>query len=401
MENLFKRKLLQLLIVISFITSSASLACSSFVQNNGDNFVFGYNNDYPHDVHLYVITNTRGITKEAFVEDDNPAKWTSKYGSITFNMGKEYPMAGMNEKGLVVSNMTLAGGGKYSEKDERPGIDSALPWVQYQLDNSASVEDVINSDKKIRLVFGEGDPSLHFLVSDKEGNIAVIEFLRGKMVVHTGDELPIPLVTNYKYDSEIKKLVEFMKFGVGDEISSLGSEPMNMDTWIKDKINFGDMRSIMGTYMLKKNQKELDKSLVDSAFVILESMHMYSKKENFSQNQFTAVFDPINMQIYYYTKKNSEIRKLDFKDFDLITPSLGLMYDMDLNITNVKNDFIPYSSDVNKKLLQEFITSFVTTQRIPIDSPLYKEIQLRFDIFGEYPETLQYPGKELQNKEEK
>jgi len=31
------------------------------------------------------------------------------------------------------------------------------------------------------------------------------------MVVHTGDELPVPLVTNWKYDSEIKKLIEFIR----------------------------------------------------------------------------------------------------------------------------------------------------------------------------------------------
>jgi penicillin V acylase-like amidase (Ntn superfamily) len=351
MKYLFKQKLLQLLILIAFIASSAGMACSSFVLKNGDRFVLGYNMDLPVDVHLAVMTNTRNIAKQAKIIHDIPAKWTSKYGSITFNFSKEYPFAGMNEKGLVVSALVLENGGKIPEKDERPGVDINLPWVLYQLDNSASVEDVINSDKKIRPTLAEGNSSMHFLVSDKAGNVAVIEFLRGKMVVHSGNELPVPLVTNYKYDSEIKKLVKFLKFGDGDKITALGTEPMNKDNWEKDTLNNGDLRSIMGTYLLKDYQKKLDNPLVEGAFEILKSITN-------DTNQFAAVFDPINMLIYYKTKKNPEIRKLDFKDFDFITPSMGLMYSMDKDFTDVKKDFEPYTKEADDKLMHEFLASF-------------------------------------------
>jgi penicillin V acylase-like amidase (Ntn superfamily) len=155
MKNSFKHKLLQLFILIGIIASSAGIACSSFVLKNGDKFVFGYNHDFAPDVNFYIMTNTRDIKKTAFVENDKPAKWTSKYGSITFNMGKEFPMAGMNEKGLVVALHSLDNGGKLPNKDKRATVGNGASWVQYQLDNSASIEDIIASDKIIRCSLGK------------------------------------------------------------------------------------------------------------------------------------------------------------------------------------------------------------------------------------------------------
>jgi penicillin V acylase-like amidase (Ntn superfamily) len=41
-------------------------------------------------------------------ESPNPAKWVSRYGSVTFNQyGCENPTGGMNEAGLVVEQMWL------------------------------------------------------------------------------------------------------------------------------------------------------------------------------------------------------------------------------------------------------------------------------------------------------
>ena len=37
-----------------------------------------------------------------------PARWTSKFGSVTFNQyGKDNPMGGVNERGLVIEVMEL------------------------------------------------------------------------------------------------------------------------------------------------------------------------------------------------------------------------------------------------------------------------------------------------------
>jgi penicillin V acylase-like amidase (Ntn superfamily) len=132
----------------------------------------------------------------------------SKYGSITFNQyGKEFPTGGMNEKGLVVELMWLDET-RYPNPDQRPAV-GVLQWIQYQLDNSSTTAEVIGSNSQIRI--SEKTAPIHFLVADAAGNVATIEFLDGKMVVHKDKELPFPVLTNDTYASSVqtaKPLIE-------------------------------------------------------------------------------------------------------------------------------------------------------------------------------------------------
>lgn len=90
-----------------------------------------------------MIVNPRGVAKTAFVDKgEEPACWTSKYASVTFNQfGQEKPFGGMNEAGLVVEQMML-GETEYPAPDGRPVIE-LLQWIQYQLDCCRSTAEVI------------------------------------------------------------------------------------------------------------------------------------------------------------------------------------------------------------------------------------------------------------------
>ena len=183
--------------------------------------MFGKNFDWVVDDGL-VIANQRGIEKTALVPFLNrPAKWTSKYGSITFNQfGWELPYGGINEAGLVVETMLLFES-KYPPKDKRAAI-GMLQWVQYQLDNCRTVDEVIATNKRIRIF---GDPKvkmgLHYLVADATGKAASIEFLDGKMVCHSGPDLPLKALTNLPY----KECLAYVETGEGDASKSLNSLP--------------------------------------------------------------------------------------------------------------------------------------------------------------------------------
>jgi choloylglycine hydrolase len=82
---------------------------------------------------------------------------------------------------------------KYPESDDRPVL-GVLQWIQYQLDNNATIEEVIATDAKIRI--SPNNPPLHYLIADASGNAATIEFFNGKIVVHKGKDLPFPVLTN-------------------------------------------------------------------------------------------------------------------------------------------------------------------------------------------------------------
>lgn len=120
------------------------------------------------------MVNKRNLIKKAdnfFDPESKTVEWISKFGSITFNQyGKEHPMGGMNEVGLVVEVMWLSGS-RYPNADSRPAL-GELPWVQYQLDNFSTVKEVIDSDSSIRI--STDSQPLHFLVCDRSGEAATI-----------------------------------------------------------------------------------------------------------------------------------------------------------------------------------------------------------------------------------
>jgi penicillin V acylase-like amidase (Ntn superfamily) len=77
--------------------------------------------------------------------DQNPAKWSSKYGSIVIEVSN-YDNAGvdgMNEKGLTARLLYLEAT-KYKDRDERPGV-SYLHWLHYVLDDAATVSKALSS----------------------------------------------------------------------------------------------------------------------------------------------------------------------------------------------------------------------------------------------------------------
>ncbi len=173
-------------------------ACSVFQIVDGETVVIGYNFDWFKPISAHAFVNPREADKVAMaVGGDKPAVWTSKYGSVTFSgFGREFPFCGMNEVGLVVIQ-ALLGSTIYSELDERLSL-SELQWIQYQLDTAESIADVIASDSQIRISKYTLAP-LHFFVSDRSGETAIIEFIGGKMSVSSGKRMPIKVMVNTPY----------------------------------------------------------------------------------------------------------------------------------------------------------------------------------------------------------
>ncbi|MCK7541443.1 MAG: linear amide C-N hydrolase [Marinilabiliales bacterium] len=116
----------------------------------------------------------------------------------------------MNEAGLVIELMWLTPT-EYPNADRRPTL-RELQWVQYQLDTAATVQDVIASDKAIRIEVNEGTP-IHFLLCDRKGGAAAIEFLGGRMRAYTGQDLPVKALTNSTYEY----CLDFLELSGADE----------------------------------------------------------------------------------------------------------------------------------------------------------------------------------------
>src|ERR1051325_5244663 len=189
------RRILALAILLG---SLPAFACTTFVLEGGNRIYLGRNLDWDWEDGI-VVVNQRNVQKRAFVMSTNAVKWISKFGSVTFDQfGRELPFGGMNEAGLVVENMWLDET-QYPKTDARPEI-NMLQWIQYQLDNFSTVQQVIESDKKIRLENTPVRARIHYLVCDAQGDSATIEFLNGEMKVHHGKELPYRALANDPYE---------------------------------------------------------------------------------------------------------------------------------------------------------------------------------------------------------
>jgi penicillin V acylase-like amidase (Ntn superfamily) len=123
------------LILVCFFLNQA-LACTTFCLRGNGEVLFGRNYDWDIGDAL-IFVNKRGVIKTSTEESPKPAKWVSKYGSITFNQyGRENPTGGMNEVGLVVEQMWLDET-QYVKDPSLPTI-GTQEWIQYLLDTSAT-----------------------------------------------------------------------------------------------------------------------------------------------------------------------------------------------------------------------------------------------------------------------
>jgi choloylglycine hydrolase len=312
------------------LQSTQSTACTTFLIKRNGQLVFGRNYDWVTGSG-FVTTNLSGLSKSSLQSTDkSPLKWTSKYGSITFNQyGKEFPTGGMNETGLVVELM-WADGTQYPEADERPAL-GVLQWIQFQLDNYSTVAEVLSSDRLIRI--SQDNPPLHYLVADAQGNAAAIEFYGGRLTVHTGKDLPFPVLTNSTYEQSAKS-VTTANFQQGN--SSFDFQDNSLQ-------RFAKACSMIRDY----NVRRIDVAPVDYAFSILE---------NVSQQGFTKwsiVYDIANRRISFRTDGYQEIRNLPFESFRFDCNSGSKVLDINQHLQgNVASRFVPFTDSFNRKVLE-------------------------------------------------
>lgn len=304
-----------IILIFLIINSITGFTCTTFILKSAGELVFGRNLDWYSDNGIIVI-NKRNITKTSLVfPPEKQIKWTSKYGSITFNQfGKEFPYGGINEKGLVVEIMVADA--EYPKLDNRPAVNE-LQWIQYQLDNSSTIDEVINSDKILRI--SKISQELHFLVCDSAGNTAVIEYKSGKMLIYRNKDLPIPVLENDIYS---KSLNNFNK---------------------NVSCRFTTAAQMINDY--KSNQP-----IINYSFSILNKVAL--------NGSWSIVYDIKNMKIHFKTESNQTIRIIDINSFDFDCKKESMIYDLKLpDSGNIDNLFIPFDSKTNKLKMQDAVES--------------------------------------------
>lgn len=346
-----KKTIIAALALMSILPPLArpAAACTTFCLRKGADAIFGKNYDWHFD-DGFVLTNKRGVAKSAAPPEDVPARWTSKYGSVTFNQfGREFPSGGLNEAGLAVELMWLDST-RYPAPDARPAL-SSLEWIQYQLDNYATVAEVARNAGGLRIT-SEG--KLHFLVCDKGGSCATVEFLDGKAVVHDGASLPVPALTNHPYEDSLR----FREANARDE------------------------KAIAGKGSLQRFSRAAARAEAFSQQGAPDPVrYAFDTLADVAQGKFTQwsiVYDLKAGRVYWRTRQNPAVRSVALADFDFSCGTPVKMLDVQEGDGPVASRFADYSPEANLKLV----------------SVVYQKVQKAIPVRPDEVEaTLAQPGR--------
>jgi len=296
--------------------------------------------------------------------------WKSRYGSVTFNpLGRELPDGGMNEAGLFIWEM---GFGPEYPTDERLPILFQMQWMQYQLDNYATVEEVTANVDRVALD-GWG---WHYFVADRSGNAAIIDHLDGSARVYTGSELPLPLCTNSSYPVAMEFLSEHEGFGGDIEIT---------------QTRFGTIPVfIYGAKLLSEHTNE---EPVQYCLDTLDAMG--------TGLRWSVVFDAQNTTAHFTTnvEKNRRSFKFSPEDFD---PALGSRM-LDVNATgtgDVRPAFLPYDREADVVLLAGILELFdevsdgtIAVAEAAVARLDYRDLTEAYDIRGAWNGSVTVPDE--------
>ncbi len=334
-----------LVLILLLLLPVPGKTCTTFFLDLEDRPVLGTNFDWSLGSGMIII-NKRGLLKMgmAVAEDDfvSPPVWTARYASLSFNQyGRETPMGGINEAGLVVHQMMLREA-RFPQPDSRKPLKN-LQWIQYQLDNACSVAEVIKSTEQVRIQNKEV-PGLHYMIADSSGDCASIEWIRGKLVVHRGATMPVKILANNTYRDSFRYLKRHKSFGGSmafDESSSLSLD------------RFARAARMVTAYPDKSSIPA-----VDYAFDVLGNVAD-------DTTQWRIVYDINRLRIYYKTRKSSRLRWLDIDEFDLSCSDSVKIIDVDANLTgNISQHFIDYTRPINTQYIRHAFSNTSFSQHI-------------------------------------
>jgi len=207
--------------LIGLFSASIALACTRVVWVAANDQVFvGRTQDWTEKADSAFRVYSRGMERTGAVKE-NPYKWTSKYGSLVITGYDLATHEGVNEKGLSAQILYLAGDCDYGKRDPKLEAIGVTQWVQYFLDNYATVAEAIEAQKTITfqidtLILPNGFPTLvHLSIADKSGDSAVIEYVGGKAKVYHDKRFTV-MTNEPTYDKQIENLKQYRTFG-GDK----------------------------------------------------------------------------------------------------------------------------------------------------------------------------------------
>lgn len=313
-----------------------ALACTTFSYTVGaQNYVAKSYDWHQEDALVYV--NKRNVAKASIkvFPHDIPVTWISKYGSITFNQyGRELPNGGLNEAGLVVEVMEFQSA-EYEQADARPSVNESQ-WVQYMLDNAASIQEIRSLAPNLRV--SKILVPLHYMACDSSGSCATMEYINGQLVVTSQTDDRTKVLTNNSYAESLAYLSQFARFG-GDRPTPTGPGSLN--------------RFVRAAYFLDQGSSKNQADQFSRGFEGLNSVKT-------SITQWNIVYDIQGKRVAFNSRSAAPIKWINMNAFafECSKPAMALPM-ISQEAGDATTRFTPYQFTQNYDLIQRSMSGQV------------------------------------------
>ncbi|MFD4368261.1 linear amide C-N hydrolase [Rhodococcus sp. NPDC058521] len=277
----------------------------------GGAVLVGRNMDFHKDLMTNLWSQPRGIER-----DDGVAgrlTWTSKYGSVIVTAFDLISVDGLNEAGLAGHVLWLAES-TYGEPDEtRPALSQAI-WLQYFLDNFATVAEAVDwiAQTEVQVVqmsdpTGGSPPTIHLALDDAGGDSAIIEYIDGGPRVYHDASYRV-MTNSPTYDRQIQLLGRWQGLG--------GDQPLPGDTEAEHRF----ARAAYYSSRLPTPTDGID--AIASMFSVIRNAAQPFRipdpgKPDASQTIWQTVTDLTNKRLVFESTTRPNIVWVDLADLDL------------------------------------------------------------------------------------
>lgn len=197
------KRYLWVLVLFCLCTENQLIACSVFNVKTKDGVLIGRNFDYHIDGgHIQFI----------------PASKRKNGIMIIQQRGRNWPYEGINDQGLFIGMAAVPNTSvkHYPLKSKS----TSLGIIRKALRKFSTVEEVIEFFKSRSIIFGRffGAPMIHYMIVDKKGNSAIIEFVDNELKV-IRKKGKYQAMTNF-YQSKVDKETTCERFQYIDRLLS-------------------------------------------------------------------------------------------------------------------------------------------------------------------------------------
>ncbi len=303
-----------LCLLLLFVITESVFACTRVVYHGPNGlYLTARSMDFEMNIPTNLWIFPRGMVRDG-AAGPSSLKWTSKYGSLIASGYDISTLDGMNEKGLV-GNLLWLQETSYPEikKDNAKKEIGLAIWLQYVLDNFATVDEAVKELSKEKfVVIGSKVPTtgewvtLHLSISDAMGDNAIFEYIDGKlMIYHSRDYV---VMTNSPTYSE--------QLAIRDYWEKIGGTNMLPGT------NRAADRFVRASFYINAiPQTDDPKVAVPAVFSVIRNVSVpygisTPEQPNISSTLWRVVADQKNLVYYFEHVMSPNIISVDLKKID-------------------------------------------------------------------------------------